>query len=343
MTVPHAESTPVDRRAIRSFTLVAVVVPLVLTVVAVVLQLLWLPALPNPAAVHWGAAGTPNGFGPAWTFPVITFVLSGVLPVAIGVLCLAGLRRGDRGFTYRFMGAMALWLSVFGAVLMSWSVGMQRGVAEAHDAPSVLVPMIVAFAIGVVAGIAGWLVQPKQQTRHLSTSAGAPMVLAPGERAVWTGSALMSKVAMVVLGLAMLLILGAAVLVWFTGDATAGLVVAVVFVVVAAATVTSAAFHVRIDESGLTVRSEFGLPKFTVPLADVASAEEVFVNPMGMFGGWGMRWAPGRFGIVLRSGPAIEVTRHSGRQFVVTVNDAETGAALLSALAARAAKSPKAQ
>lgn len=338
MTAASPVSIPVDGRTIRSFTLVAVVAPVVLTIVAVVLQLLWLPSLPNPAAVHWGPAGAPNGFGPAWTFPVITLALSGVLPVMIGVVCLAGLRRGDRGFTYRFMGAMALWLSVFGAVMMSWSVGMQRGIADAHDAPSVLVPLIVAFAVGIAAGVVGWFVQPKQQTWRASTPAGVPMTLAPGERAIWTGSAVMSKVAMIVLGLAMLLILGSAVLVWFSGDATAGLVVAVVFVVVAAATVTSTAFHVRVDENGLTVRSEFGLPKFNVPLAEVASAEEIWVNPMGMFGGWGMRWAPGRFGVVLRTGPAIEVTRHSGKQFVVTVDDADTGAALLSALAARAAK-----
>lgn len=333
-----ASSVPsaLDRRAIRSFSLVAIVVPAVLAVVAVVMQLVWLPALPDPAAVHWGASGGPDGFGPAWTFPVITLVLSGVLPVVIGLLCVAGLRRGDRGFTYRFMGAMALWLSVFGAVMMTWSVGMQRGIADARDAPSVLAPMLVAFAVGLVAGIVGWLVQPKQDARRASALAGTPMTLAPGERAIWTGSAVMSKVAMVVLGLATLLIFGAAVMVWFTGDGNAGLVVGVVFVVVAAASLTSTAFHVRIDEGGLTVRSEFGLPKFNVPLSDVASAEEIFVNPMGMFGGWGMRWAPGRFGVVLRTGPAIEVTRHSGKQFVVTIDDAETGAALLTALAARA-------
>ena len=338
--MPASPATPShpDRRAIRSFSLVAIVVPLVLTMVAVVLQLVWLPTLPDPAAVHWGLSGGPDGYGPAWTFPVITLVLSGVLPIAIGLLCLAGLRRGDRGFTYRFMGAMALWLSVFGAVLMTWSVGAQRGIADAHDAPSVLAPMLVAFVVGIVAGVVGWLVQPKEETRRATTPAGVPMMLAPGERAVWTGSAVMSKVAMAVIGLAMLLTLGAAVLVWFTGDATAGLVVAVVFVVVATASVTSTAFHVRIDEEGLTVRSEFGLPKFNVPLADIASAEEIFVSPMGMFGGWGMRWAPGRFGVVLRTGPAIEVTRHSGKQFVVTVDDAETGASLLAALAARAAQ-----
>lgn len=338
MTVSSAQAPALDRRAIRRFSLVAVVAPVVLTIVAVVLQLVWLPQLPNPAATHWGFAGTPNGFAPAWTYPLLTIALSGVLPIVIALSCLAGLRRGDRGFTYRFMGATALWLSTFGAVLMTWSVGMQRGIADAHDAPSVTMPMLVAFLIALATGIVGWFVQPAQRTHQLRVPAGKPIALAPGEKAVWTDSAVMSKVAMIVLGAAVLLVFGAAVLVWFTGDVMAGVVVAIVFVVLLLAAATSTAFHVRADESGLTVRSELGFPRFTVPLADIASAEEIWVNPMGMFGGWGMRWVPGRFGIVLRTGPGIEVTRHSGKQFVVTVDDAATGAALLTALVARAAR-----
>lgn len=340
MTASPPTPSPLGRRAIRSFSLVAIVVPFVLMVVAVVLQLLWLPALPDPAAVHWGPSGEPDGFGPAWTFPVITLVMSGVLPIAIGLFCRAGLRRGDRGFTYRFMGATALWLSAFGAVLMTWSVATQQGLDDAHDAPSVLWPMAVALVVAVVAGLIGWAVQPKGQPHHTGLSS-APMTLAPGERVVWMGSAVMSKGAMAVIGLAVLLTLGAAVFVWFTGDAIAGVVVAVVFVVLVAASVTSTAYQVRVDEGGLTVRSEFGFPTFNVPLADIASAEEIVVNPMGMFGGWGLRSVPGRFGVVLRTGPAIAVTRRSGKQFVVTVDDAKTGASLLGALAARAAQNAK--
>lgn len=39
---------------------------------------------------------------------------------------------------------------------------------------------------------------------------------------------------------------------------------------------------------------------------------------------------------MLRSGPGIRITRTNGKTFSVTVDDAETGAALLTALAARA-------
>ena len=65
--------------------------------------------------------------------------------------------------------------------------------------------------------------------------------------------------------------------------------------------------------------------------------EAVQVNPMGEFGGWGLRWAPGGgFGVVLRSGPGIRVRRTGGKVFTVTVDDAATGAALLEALRVRA-------
>lgn len=41
---------------------------------------------------------------------------------------------------------------------------------------------------------------------------------------------------------------------------------------------------------------------------------------------------PGRSGIVLRRGDAVELTFQSGRLFAVTVDDASTGAALINGL-----------
>jgi hypothetical protein len=104
---------------------------------------------------------------------------------------------------------------------------------------------------------------------------------------------------------------------------------------------TTLAFHVRVDDSGLHVESVLGIPRFHVPLGDIESAARVDVNPMGEFGGWGLRQSTGRrFGVVLRAGEAIEVLRRGGKRFVVTVDDAATGAALLEALVSRAAARP---
>ena len=60
------------------------------------------------------------------------------------------------------------------------------------------------------------------------------------------------------------------------------------------------------------------------------------VSPLAEFGGWGYRVGRGgRVGVVLRTGEGLQVERSGGRSFVVTIDDAATGAALLNTLAAR--------
>ncbi len=67
--------------------------------------------------------------------------------------------------------------------------------------------------------------------------------------------------------------------------------------------------------------------------ADIASVRAIDVDPFAEFGGWGLRYGlDGRYGVVLRRGEALEVTRVGGRRFVVTVDDAQTAAAALAAV-----------
>ena len=68
--------------------------------------------------------------------------------------------------------------------------------------------------------------------------------------------------------------------------------------------------------------------------ADIESVKMVQVEPLAEFGGWGWRWTPeGGLGVVARAGEGILVVLRDGRRFTVTVDDAETGAALLAAYA----------
>jgi hypothetical protein len=106
-------------------------------------------------------------------------------------------------------------------------------------------------------------------------------------------------------------------------------------VVLLALALLTTSWRVRVDENGLVVRSVMGWPVYRVPAAEIAKAGATEVSPGADFGGWGLRMAPGRrFGIVTRGGPALEVLRHDGRSLVVTVDDPETGAALLAAYVA---------
>jgi len=73
-----------------------------------------------------------------------------------------------------------------------------------------------------------------------------------------------------------------------------------------------------------------------VPLTAITGVRTVEVRPMRDFSGWGLRFGNLGWGLVLRGGSAIAVDREGRSPFVLTVDDAETGAALLAALAQRA-------
>lgn len=324
--------------AVRRFTLVALVLPIIVTAIAVVIQLILLPRVPDPMAIHWGSGGGPNGSGPTWLMIVVTLVVGLGVPLLIALSAHAGLRRGDRGATYRLLGAVALATSVLMGVLGAWTFVAQADLASWQDAPSVVIPLVVAFAVAVVAGALGWFVQPDEPYRPTLLAAGAPIELDGDERAVWLQRVQLAHGAAIALVAAFVLLVVVTVVTAFA-DAPVGSVVVLIVatVVCAAAVVSTLAFHVRVDAAGLTVNSIVGLPRVHVPLRDIASVEAVDVNPMGEFGGWGMRWGPGGgFGVVLRSGPGIRVRRTNGKVITVTVEDAVTGAALLGALAARA-------
>lgn len=323
--------------ALRRFVLVSVVLPAVITLIAIVLQLVALPQSPDPVAVHWNAQGIADGFASPWLYPLMTLLTAGALPLLLSLASLPGLRRGDAGPTYRFMGATALGLSAFTAVLLTWSLLMQAGLSDAAAAPTVWPALLAGLLAGAIGGVGGWFIQPHVAQSEPTALRAEPLSLRPGERAVWMRTTSIGRGAGVGIVLATLAVVVAAVVGYLSGApaATVWLLagVAAVMVVLSA---TTLAFHVRVDESGLEARSVLGLPRFRVPLAQVTGVAAVQVNPVGEFGGWGIRLVPGRFGIVMRTGQAIEVRRESGRRFVVTVDDAATGAALLEALAERA-------
>ena len=95
---------------------------------------------------------------------------------------------------------------------------------------------------------------------------------------------------------------------------------------------------VTVDVRGLQIR--YGVlprPVTSVPLDDIRRAERIDLAPL-QWGGWGYRGsrkAFGRAAVVLRGGDAIKLQLTDGGEFAVTVDDAATGAALLSDLLAR--------
>jgi hypothetical protein len=98
---------------------------------------------------------------------------------------------------------------------------------------------------------------------------------------------------------------------------------------------------VRADRDGIEARSLLGWPAFRAPIGDIARVEVREIAPFAEWGGWGTRWIPGRgVGIVMRTGEGLVVTRRDGRLFALTVDDAATAAALLTASVRRNGEEP---
>jgi hypothetical protein len=329
---------PDQSTIVRRFALVTLVLPALLTVAGLVVQLIALPHVPASIPIHWSASGVANGWGPSWLTLVWIALLGFGLPALIGLSSLPSLRRGDRGTTYRFLGAMSLGLSAMQAVLSTWVL---LASLRTEGEPSVWLPLTFGLLAWVVGGIAGWFLQPTHTPALQTVHAFTPITLAPGERAAWMRTTALPTWAIVVILVVAAYATIRAVLAWLVGD-PGGIawIVSALAVLLFVLIATTAAFHVRVDERGLTVRSVVGLPRFRVPLDDIATVQVADVAAMGEYGGFGIRGLPGRLAVVMRSGTGIRVTRRDGRTFTVTVADAATGASLLEALVERSGTTP---
>ncbi|MGB4136366.1 MAG: DUF1648 domain-containing protein, partial [Microbacterium sp.] len=322
---------PADlRRARRAMLLVGVLGPVVLTAIAVTLIALWLPELPNPAATHWGTGGA-NGFGAPVTYVWLALGIGLGLPVFLVLSTLAGVRE-QWGGAARLLGAMALGLSGFSAVVNAGSVAIQRGVKDASQVGGIGGIIAAGAAVLVILVAAGWFLQP-----HVRPAPAAPLQpvhvasISAGERVVWVATASMSRIALILISVAVVLVVGiTAVMVVRASEAA--WIPMLTLLVIGLAFAASASFRVMAGPDGLTVRSQLGFPRIHVPLDEIVSVRAVECSPFGEFGGFGWRIGlDGRTGIVLRTGPAIEVERRDKRPLIVTVDGADVGAGVLQA------------
>lgn len=308
--------------------------PVLVTVVGIYLQLSWWGQLPDPVAVHWGANGNVDGFGSKAMVPWMTALLGVGLPLLMTIPVLVSLRRGVRGPNLRLMVAIAAFFSVFMVWLLTGSLYVQRGLTDASDAGSIGPVLFAGLGAGVLAGVLAWFIQPRQETALRSRDA-APLSVEASERAVWTAQVGMSAPIMILLGLGAAGAVVGAAAVWFSGELGAAVALSVMAVLIGVIAFGLSRATVTVDERGLLVKAALGWPRFQVPIADVVSVATQEVSGLAEFGGYGIRAIPGAFGVILKSGDAISVTRQNGRRFVVTVDDAATGAGLLKTYAQR--------
>lgn len=332
-------------RAKRAARLVGLIVPGIVLVASVAVQLIWLPRIPNPAATHWGPSGLPDGFGAPWTNLVLFAVLSLVtlfLP-QLQLLQQRGMAPANATGTWasanRWLPAFALGLVVS---LQTNALGValtQLDAADARETGSTLGWLIGGWVAGAAVGVVGYLLQPRVR---IDPETGEPtaqaLPLGESERAAWVGEIRPSRG--VAWGLAAVNLLVAAMTAWmFTVEPLAGWISLGVFALVAVSTGMCMWFSVRISSTGFEARSRFGWPVFRVQADDVADVVTARIEPLGEFGGWGLRFAGGRTGIVPRGGEGIVITKRSGKVLVATLDGAEEAAAVLAAAAAKAPES----
>ncbi len=310
---------------------VGVIVPLLIAAGAVAVMLSTLPSLPTPVAVHWGPSGAPDRFGS----PLEAILLVGLVVIAYSVFAFV-LARSET-VNARIVLAVSPFLATVLGFITAGGLVLQQGLADAHDAPSLLPVVGIGFGAGIVLAVISWFVLPKPAP--VAPLSDVPTLdLAAGERATWFARlepALWLGVVLVVVGVAALV--GGGVAIWFAGSTPILITYLVIMGFVVLASAGALFWTVRIDSRGFVARSVLGVPRFTVPLEDVEAAVSVPTGATAGFGGWGLRWGgAGRVGIILGSGEALEVRKRSGGSIVVTTPDSERAAALLNSLARRA-------
>ncbi len=277
-------------------------------------------SLPDPVATHWGLDGTPNGHSPLW--------LAALLPafvVAVGVLLALALQRdgnpsAEGVAVVGLVGGVGVWIG-FSTMLLNVGNSTWEEASD-FDVWQIIGVVIAALVLGWLGYVLGkrWYPPPPPAVRPVE--AGPALRLDPEEVVDWVGSVSVRWPFYVLLpfGVLFLFLPG-----WFKGLAVVYVGLALLF----------ARVTVEVGDDGLGVRLAGVLRVKRIPLDRIASCESIDLEPTE-WAGWGYRVVPGGSAVVLRRGPAIVVHLVDDRRFAVTVDDADTGAALLNALVIRA-------
>jgi hypothetical protein len=314
----------VDHATARRAALVAAIWAPLAIVVASEAVIIGVGATGSPRLiVHWGAG--PDRTGAWWTYAVLVAAIGFPVIAFIGFFIVRATRMVGMN---AWMPALAVGITVFHALGM----GVGSVVLNASRLAPAL-PLGGGAVLAVTATFLTWWLLPREAPAGTGVEAADTLPLRPGEVAGWTGKvdlpawfvALIAAVAAALIVVGVLLLLAVSWKAWpIFLSPTLLLVVLLV----------TAQFVVTAGPHGFVVRSAIGWPRLSVPVASLARAGVVPIDPMADFGGWGIRWVlgpsrKGRWGIVTRRGPGLEVVRRDGRSIVVTVDDAGTAAAVL--------------
>ena len=331
--------TPDQIRSIRTrAVIIGGAVPLGIAAIATLLIVSWMPDLPDPVAVHWNWSG-PDDYGSVW----VVALMPPVVALSFGVFAVGAVWRSMPSGLFsrrqKLMLATSVWLSALVSVVAVGSLAIQRGLDDASQAGGVGAIMGLGFAAGFVLAVPAWFLLPPADTTVDQGTEPPPIQISATEQLFWYRTVSIARVGLVVIFAALAVAVGSVVLTATLAPAGTGFALGCLVVVLPIALMT-VFWRITVDDRGLSVRSVLGWPRVLIRPDAIKGVRVVEVNPSSDFGGWGWRYdGAGRSGIVLRAGEAIEVTRRNGKRFVVTVEDAATGAGVLAALVQRHSQS----
>jgi len=273
--------------------------------------------LPEPVAIHWGIGGAPNN---AWPKIATAFLPLGIVAVGLfttSLFRIEGRPTAEAVAMVGLMGGVGVSLMT-SLVYLNWdAITWQQAGAFAwwH-----LVGVVVVGALGAWIGyLVGIRWYPRPDTPD--TVPGPVLEIADGETVSWIGGCSVIWPLFLLGGVALIFLVMPG---WWKLVGLAFVVLGFLFLRV----------YVVVNEHGLQVRLGGGLPAKKISLDQIKTAEAIDLEP-SQWAGWGYRVVPGGSAVVLRRGDAIQINMVNGRRFAVTVDDAATGAALLSGLVAR--------
>ena len=316
-----------NRTTARTLALV-VLTPLLAAAVSIVAMLALAPA---QVALHWGIDGV-DRVGGIGELVALVAALVPSFTVLMAVAAVVALRSGTtRGYLRLLIVlSVAFGLAIAGGVLNLALA--QRGVENVETLPvsTALLPLLIAAVAGIAIGGALSLLAPVLPVRATSLAPAAPLRLAPGESAYWSAR-VQSPAPVIALVLAAIVIVDVICVL-----AGLPLYLPVVYTLVLTALGSLLGWHVVVDSAGLRATGLLGFPVVRVRADEIAGVSVDTVRAFGDFAGWGVRVdKQGRWGLIVRSGPAIQVERVGTSPLVITVGDANNGAALLAAIAAK--------
>ncbi|MGI5484858.1 DUF1648 domain-containing protein [Streptomyces lavendofoliae] len=291
--------------------------------------------LPERLATHWaGASGDPDSSMPLWAaalFPALAWVA-----VVAGVV--AASRWTDSGSGGAVQGWTSVTLVTGGILLAGGQASVVRANLDRTDwrrAGSVTGWIVLTLIVSTTAGLVAWLVTRRGAAAPRAATDGPSMDLPAGQRLVWLSRTsnwwlhgISAVTGLVAIAAALAAACGLTDLQWAL---ITPLTLASVLVL------GCASVQARVSEGGLEVSfGPFGWPTRHWAAEEIELARAEHRTP-AQVGGWGYRLSGLGTTVMLRGGECL-VIRAKGKDFALSVDDAERGAALLNSLRAERSK-----